>query len=113
MLMFSVCVCGVPVAAYLYRTCSTQHPSHYAADYAAVRASKRDAQPAGSPPAFLGHCEGAHQLQDLETALKRPGTRQCSLNMSIKHQLYICGLWCVQHLCDTTATKQLGDYVLT
>ena len=59
---------------YLYRAGSTQHPGHYTANYTAIRASKGDAEPTSSPPAFLSHCEGAHQLQNLETALKAINT---------------------------------------
>jgi hypothetical protein len=59
---------------YLYRARSTQHPGHYTTNYTAIRASKGDTQPTSSPPAFLSHCEGAHQLQNLKTALKTRNT---------------------------------------
>lgn len=58
------------VSFYLNRTGSTEHPSHDTTDHTAIRTSKRHTEPTGSPPTFLSHCERAHQLQNLETALK-------------------------------------------
>jgi hypothetical protein len=66
----SVNSCTGSVSFYLYRTGSTQRPSHDTTDHTAIRASKRHAEPTGSPPTFLSHCKRAHQLQNLEMALK-------------------------------------------
>lgn len=75
---------GFGASFYLYRTCGTQHPSHYAADHTAVWASERDAEAACPLTTFLSHCEGAHQLQDLETALKtHTQTHRCPLSIKL------------------------------
>jgi hypothetical protein len=55
---------------YLNRAGGSQHPSYYTADNTAIRAGKRDTEPAGSPPnAFLRNCKGASQLKNLKAAL--------------------------------------------